>query len=58
MSLSKRENKGERTEERKKGKKGERTNRHGGNSKKMLCGNVQKPPQKIGMDNLILNLPK
>ena len=57
MSLSKREKKGERTEERKKRKK-RRENRHWGNSKRMLCGNVQKPPQKIGMDNLILNLPK
>ena len=41
MSLSRRENKGERTEERKKKKR--RENRHGGNSKKMLRGNVQKP---------------
>ena len=52
MPLSKRENR--REEKRKK----RRENKHGGNSKKVLCGNVQKPPQKIGMDNLILNLPQ
>ena len=49
--MLKKEIKGEKTEERKKEKKGERTDM-GETVEKMLCGNVQKPTQKIWVGQL------